>query len=337
MGMAIMGSRTLRWRSALWGSVCATLPDLDVLIPYGDPVRDMTFHRAETHALFYLALAAPLIAWVISRIHKEAALFRRWWLATWAVLSGHALLDLMTTYGTQIALPFTDHPYRVGSIFVIDPLFTLPVLIGALIALCRRSPRAARWNIAGLLLSVAYLSWTVLAQQHVARIAHDSLRAQGIVADRIEVGPTPFNSILWQVTAMTPHSYAVGFYSLLDKEPRIAFREHPRGEALFERFRDNWHVARMAWFTEGVFRMELQGGFIRITDLRLGLAPFYAFSFAVLRQQGDGFVPISPKPLGTRPPLDAALPWLWRRLKGEPLAPLQPDGVIRRDPRLSAN
>jgi inner membrane protein len=80
IGVAVMGRRTAVWKAALWGGFCGTLPDLDVFISYGDAVRDMTFHRAESHAFFYLSLIAPLIAWLASKLHGEVALFKRWWL-----------------------------------------------------------------------------------------------------------------------------------------------------------------------------------------------------------------------------------------------------------------
>ena len=51
VGTAVLG-RKVGPRAALWGAVCGTLPDLDVLLPYGDPVRDFTFHRAESHSIF---------------------------------------------------------------------------------------------------------------------------------------------------------------------------------------------------------------------------------------------------------------------------------------------
>lgn len=131
VGIAVMGRRTAVWKAALWGGICGTLPDLDALIDHGDAVRNMTYHRAESHALFYLTLASPLIAWVIARLHGQRELLRRWWLAVWLALVTHPLLDLMTVYGTQILLPFTDQPYGVGSIFIIDPLYTVPLLAGA--------------------------------------------------------------------------------------------------------------------------------------------------------------------------------------------------------------
>src|SRR5262245_46312858 len=130
LGVAVMGRRTAVWKAALWGAVCNTLPDLDVFINHGDAIRNVTFHRSESHALFYLTLASPVVAAIIATLNREWALFKRWWLAAWLLLISHPLLDLMTVYGTQIALPFTDRPFGLGSIFIIDPLYTLPLLVG---------------------------------------------------------------------------------------------------------------------------------------------------------------------------------------------------------------
>lgn len=307
----------------MWGAVCATLPDLDTFIPHGDPIRTMTFHRAESHSLPYLALASPLIAWLISRIHREAVPFRRWWLLVFLALIFHPLLDLMTIYGTQLGLPFTDYPFGVGSIFIIDPLFSLPVMIGAIVALSWRSARALRWNAAGMALSTVYLAWTFLAQQYVSSIVRDSLQAQHIDSREVEVDPTAFNTVLWRVTVMTPQSYLEGYYSLLDDSRNIVFREHPRGAELYERLRGNWSVARMAWFTHGFFKMEQRGDRVYITDLRLGMEPSYGFTFWVFEERDGRFVPVRPQQTGARPAAQPGLNWLWRRLRGEPLPPMQ--------------
>ena len=307
----------------MWGAVCATLPDLDAFIPHGDPIRSMTFHRAESHSLLYLSLAAPLIAWLVSRIQGDAASFRRWWLLVFLALIFHPLLDVMTIYGTQLALPFTDYPFSIGSIFIIDPLFTVPVLVGAIVALAWRGPRALRWNAAGIAVSAVYLAWTFAAQQYVTSIARDSLRAQGIDARQVEVDPTALNSVLWRVTAMTPESYLEGYYSLLDSSRNVAFREHARGAALYERLRGDWNVARVAWFTHGFFKMEEHGGRVLITDLRLGMEPSYGFTFAVFEERGGQLVPIRPQRTGSKPFASPGVNWLWRRLRGEPLPPVR--------------
>ena len=107
VAVAVMGRRTSVRRSAAWGAVAGTLPDLDVLIDHGDALLDMVLHRAESHSLFYLTLLAPLLAGLVCRLHHERTLFRHWWLALWLVLLTHPLLDAMTVYGTQLLLPFT--------------------------------------------------------------------------------------------------------------------------------------------------------------------------------------------------------------------------------------
>jgi inner membrane protein len=324
IGMATMGSRGPRWKAALWGSVCVTLPDLDTFIRHGDPIRDMTFHRGSSHSLFWLTLVSPLIAWLISRIHREPELFRRWWLLVWLTLISHPLLDVMTIYGTQLALPFTDYPFGVGNIFIIDPLFSLPVLIGVLVALCWRNPRALRWNVAGITVSALYLAWTFGAQQYVTGVARDALLAQRIDAQRMEVDPTALNSVLWRVTAMTPTSYVEGYYSLLDPTRHIVFREHPRGAELYEQLRSNWNVARVAWFTHGFFKMERKNGVVSITDLRLGMEPYYGFTFTVFEERDGTLVPVPPRRDATTVPANPsrAVPWLWGRMRGAQVPPL---------------
>src|SRR5690606_3603018 len=86
VGVATMGRRTAVWKAALWGGACGTLPDLDALIDHGNPLLNMTQHRAESHALFWLSLAAPLFAFAIAALHRELDRFGRWWLAIWLVL-----------------------------------------------------------------------------------------------------------------------------------------------------------------------------------------------------------------------------------------------------------
>ncbi|MGI4777004.1 MAG: metal-dependent hydrolase [Janthinobacterium lividum] len=98
----------------------------------------MVLHRAESHALFWLTLFSLPFAAAVARVHGEWPNWRRWWLAMWLALVTHPLLDTLTVYGTQLALPFTDRPFGVGSVFIVDPLFTVPLLVGTVWALCTR-------------------------------------------------------------------------------------------------------------------------------------------------------------------------------------------------------
>ena len=322
VGVATMGRRTAPWKAALWGAVAGTLPDLDVLIDHGDPIRNMVLHRAETHAPFWLTLFSLTLATAVARLHGEWHRWRRWWLAIWLALVTHPLLDAMTVYGTQLALPFSDRPFGVGSVFIIDPLYTLPLLAGTGWALAARGHgRGLAANAAGLLLSTAYLGWGVLAQQQVERVAHASLAEKGITAERVLVTPTAFNSVLWRVVAVGGEHYFEGFRSLLDAPPRMDFERFDRGSALAADLEGIDGVQRVAAFSKGFYKLHADGDRLLISDLRMGQEPSYIFSFVVAERRSEAQPLGTPLQVGARPDLARGLPWLWRRAWGEPLPP----------------
>ena len=340
VAVASMGRRTAVWKAALWGAVAGTLPDLDAFIDHGDDMLNMVLHRAESHALLYLTLFAPLLAWLVSRLHGEGDGFKsraapslnrspaggsdprsggawgRWTLALWLVLITHPLLDAMTVYGTQLLLPFTHQPYGVGSVFIIDLAYTLPLIVGVVAALrMADAARGLRWNAAGLILSTAYLAWGVGAQWQVERIARASLQQAGIEAEGLLVTPTPFNTVLWRLVATTPTQYHEGFYSFMDATPTVRWTAHPRGAALMAQHGQAEPVARLAAFTHGFYRLATTtDGQLRITDLRMGQEPAYTFNFDLGPLAAVGSVPA--QQVSQRPDVGAALSWLWTRLKG---------------------
>jgi inner membrane protein len=320
VGVAVMGRRTAVWKAALWGAIGGTLPDLDVVIDHGNPVLNMVRHRAESHSLFYLTLFAPLLGWVAAKVHGEMALFKRWWLALWLVLFTHPLLDNMTVYGTQLLMPFTDHPFALSSVFIIDPAYTLPLIIGVIAALWLKSDRGLRWNTVTLTLSTAYLGWSMLAQQHVTTIARASLPAPTISENNLLVTPSPFNTVLWRLVATTPEQYFEGYYSLLDPEPTVRWTAHPRGADLIEQHGQSDAVAQIAAFSQGFYKLQAIGGRVLLTDLRMGQEPAYTFRFD-LGQAGEvGSAPI--QQLSMRADVGRALSWLWQRLLGRTQATL---------------
>jgi inner membrane protein len=243
----------------------------------------------------------------------------RWWLATWLALITHPLLDAMTVYGTRIALPFSSQPYGVGSIFIIDPLYTLPLLVGVIAALVHT--RGLRWNGAGLLISTAYLAWSFAAQQYVTGIARDAVKAQSIPAERMLVTPTAFNTVLWRVLVMTPDAYYEGFHSLLDADRELPLDRFDRGLPLYEPLRESDRVARIAEFSRGFFAMSESDQRVIMRDLRMGQEPNYSFSFVVARRAGDKIAPVPPRQIRVNRNADRTLQWIWKRLRGERLTP----------------
>lgn len=315
-GVAALGRRSAPWKAALWGGVLGTLPDLDVFVDHGDALSNMVLHRANSHALLWLSLASLPAGALLSRLHEGG--FARWWLAAWLALVTHPLLDAMTVYGTQLLRPFDTTPLGVGSMFIIDPLYTLPLVAGTLAALRGRPA----WNGAGLAFSTAYLAWSVVAQQQVLGVARASLAAQGIAAEHVLATPTPFNTVLWRVVAVDGGSVHEGFRSLLDREPQIRFDRFDRGAAWMPALGQHPPVQRLAAFTHGLWKLQRVGDTVHVTDLRMGQEPAYVFSFPVARLEGGRVLPVPASVnAGSRGDAGAALRWLGPRLLGQPLPP----------------
>jgi inner membrane protein len=354
VGTAVLG-RKAGARAALWGAVCGTLPDLDVLVPYGDPVRDFTFHRAESHSLFWLTVASPALAWVIARLNRKlGASFREWWLLAWLALVTHPLLDAFTIYGTQLLLPFSDYPVGVGSIFIIDPLYTVPLIVGVIAALRLRGrdpAQAMRRNAAGLALSTLYLGWGVAAQSHVEGVVHRTIAATPLADARALVTPTPFNTLLWRVVVMDDGGYHEGYYSLFDAAPQVRLTRHASDTRLLVPLRDDWAVRRLAWFAKGFYGVgeaaadariaegsastlgqllglietaaaadavpDADGVPVIMTDLRMGQTPWFVFAFVVGERQGANVTAVPSRQVPSERPPATVVPWLWTRIWDE--------------------
>ncbi len=315
VGEATLGRRVGN-RAILWGAVCGTLPDLDVFVPLGDAVRDFTYHRSASHSLFMLAALTPLVVWLILKLHPQTVdLRRRWYMLVYLAFVTHVLLDSFTVYGTQIFWPIVMTPVALSTIFIIDPLYTLPLLVGVIAALVmsRDTTRGHRWNQIGLVLSSLYLTWTLAAKLLVEDVANTTLNRQGIDQVRVLTTPAPFNSLLWRVLAVDSDSYYEGFYSLLDPQEEIRLVRHRRRTELLEGLSESWPVQRLAWFTKGFYAAGVTDGAVSVTDLRMGATPSYVFRFKV---GAIGNPHARPAPVERLPAQRdvSILRWVWRRI-----------------------
>ena len=320
VGVAVMGRRTALWKSALWGGVAGLLPDLDVLSHHGDPILNMIRHRAESHALLLLALWAFPMAWAVCRIHRQPQLYGRWWWAIMLALVTHPLLDLMTIYGTQVFQPFTDEAYGLGSMFIVDPAYSLPLLCGVVAALrIKTVGRALAINGWALAFSTAYLVWSALGQAGVAQHARQSLQALNLPSESLLVTPTPLNTLLWRVVALDGDQFHEGFYSWLDGDRPIRFVTYPRGGTLAAQNAEHPQIQRLARFTDGFFKVHTQGDRLVVTDLRMGQEPDYVFSFDIGAPLQSGQTPPQSESLSRRMRVAEGLTWLGQRMLGRDL------------------
>lgn len=313
---AVVAPSGHRRRALLLGAALGTLPDLDVLIDYGDAVANMTEHRGFSHSLLVLPGLA-LALWALLCVAWSRAREAPWrWLGVIALpLLTHPLLDALTVYGTQLFWPLASPPVVGGSVFIIDPLYTLPLLVAVLTtAFAARDAAARRALVLGLLVSTAYLGWGLSAQAWVDRLAARSLAGTGLEQAPRLVIASPFNSVLWRILVLTPEGYLEGQYSLWADRGELAFEAHAFDRGLLDEAAALPAVQRLLWFSHGFQRADLIDGELVLSDLRMGQHPTFFFAHAVARLEGGEWVAADNRRLPVTRVGEGQLAALWRRI-----------------------
>ena len=132
--------------------------------------------------------------------------------------------------------------------------------------------------------------------------------------------------MLWRVVAVQEDRYWEGYYALLDGDRPMRWTAHPRASVLLASQAHHPHVQRMLSFTDGLLRLLLRDGHLWLTDLRMGQEGAYVFDFDL----GPPLQPGQVAPLAVQhsapPPVGQSLRWLWARMGGADLAPLDSTG-----------
>ncbi|WP_087016233.1 metal-dependent hydrolase [Thaumasiovibrio subtropicus] len=260
----------------LAGAALGTLPDLDVVLSYGDPVTDMVKHRGFSHSLLILFPLSLLLAKLCHLWLTPSWSFKKLLVLISAVLITHPLLDAFTTYGTQLLWPFEIY-FAVSSIFIIDPLYTLPLLLVILMALWQRDKAASRCR-AGLVVTTLYLAWSIIAMGMIESRTRDSLVELGYERDQpLFLTPTPFNTVLWRIVVLDDEQYLEGLASLLDSDPKVDFLVRERGSWPFAHQPDV--LQAQLKFAGDYVRYQVDEERVVVADLRMGIADFLSFQF----------------------------------------------------------
>ena len=205
LGAALQGAvlgKVQGRRSLLYGAALGSVPDLDVVIRYADPVSQMTFHRGFSHSIFVLTGLALVLAWLVASVARK-----RWpdkgysgprlFVAFWLVLVTHPVLDAFTVYGTQLFWPIHSIPESWAAVFIIDPVYTVPLLAAVVFAAVKGlAGRAVPVLIAALAFSTAYLGFGLAGRVMAEQRFHAALDQQGIAVTQVRAVPIAFNSLV---------------------------------------------------------------------------------------------------------------------------------------------
>lgn len=221
---ALIKDKEIGKKALLYGAILGTIPDLDILFnPFFNSIDQLAIHRAFSHSIFFSFILSLLIAKWFSYKYKTS--YKSWFLASFLALFTHSLLDLCTTYGTRLLYPLSKSFYSLDNVFVVDPLYTIWLLIGCVALLILKSKNTKRQSILkwSLVLSTSYLVFGLFVHFYVTNHFKNELQKQKITFEKIKIVPTPFNTILWQGIVKTKEGFYYADYSLLDSKKTINF------------------------------------------------------------------------------------------------------------------
>ncbi|WP_194850385.1 metal-dependent hydrolase [Nonlabens antarcticus] len=270
VGEAVLG-RKVGNKAMLYGAIAGTIPDLDIIANYlTDTVTAISIHRGFTHSIVFSVLFAPIFGWLVSKYERYSD-FKGWsWLFFWAFFT-HPILDSFTTWGTQLFWSF-DLRLAFKTIFVIDPLYTVPFLLFLILALWQKRTARKRffYNKMGLLVSSCYLLLTIFLKWGATAQFESALKTQHIEYLNIDTRPAPLNTILWNANVETENAFLLGSYSFFDTQP-ISFESYPKNHELLGELIEKEPVQRMIAISEKWYTITKKDDGLYFNDLRFGL------------------------------------------------------------------
>lgn len=190
--------RRLGHRAWIAGMAGGMLPDADVLLqPLADPALPWSLHRHFTHALIMvpvmgLLAALPLLLSRSMRAAPKLVIGA----ATLGALT-HGPLDWCTSYGTKILWPFSFRDWTIDLYPIVDPLFSILLLVSILLATRRRSVA----HVAFFVIFLGCYTGVAVHQRSRARAAQSTIVAHRGHADawtRGRVMPLPGSLLAWR-------------------------------------------------------------------------------------------------------------------------------------------
>lgn len=210
--MKIAAKKENLGKAAICGTIGGLLPDIDIFIrSISNPLLAIEYHRHFTHSLFFIpfggfiaAILCVVLFWLLSLLTKKSRTsentkkslhFFTIYIFTSLGYATHGLLDAMTSYGTHLAWPFSNHRTSWSIISIIDLAFTLPMIIAVIISTWRRSKIPLYiFSLYGTL----YLGFGFIQKQRVTDAMYELAASRGHYIEHQEVKPTFGNNILWR-------------------------------------------------------------------------------------------------------------------------------------------
>ncbi len=264
--------KTVAWL----GCIAGMAPDIDVLIQSPtDPILFLEYHRQFTHSLIFVPIGALICSLLFYRLYKQSLTFKQGYLVCLLGYSTHALLDACTTYGTLLLWPFSDLRIAWNNVSVVDPLFTVPLIVLVILSVRKANPIFSKF---ALVWGVSYLLIGVMQRERAEVQGWELAQSRGHTPTRLEAKPGFGNLLLWKVVYETPDRFYVDGYRM-GIEPQLfegdtirklnVVRDLPWLKAKTQQSDD---LKRFNWFSNDYLGIDPDNP-LHIIDVRYSMLP----------------------------------------------------------------
>ncbi len=260
--------RTLGRKALACGAIIGMLPDLDVLVRFSSDVcAEMLHHRGVTHSLFFAPLVAPIMGWLCNNFYKQQQLPSWIGLWFWSLIT-HPLLDVFTVYGTQLLAPFSDHRFSFCAVPIIDPAYSVPLLLSVIVGWFIKQRIGVSQTIAAtvLLLTTAYLFLGIAVHDQALQFVRSQEKNPVV---RTEAFTAMFSIFNRRIVVEELNQFRVGFLNMLRKLEPInwhTFKKAKVPEATLAK-RD---VRIFYWFADSWVLPVAENNSLLLCDMRFG-------------------------------------------------------------------
>lgn len=266
-GEVLMGKQLGR-RAAIYGAVLQNIPDLDgVAGLWLSPDANLWAHRGITHSLLFAVMMGTILGLTAAWHHRKESI-PTGHLVAFAMLQLliHSVLDTCNAYGVGWWEPFHNNRISWHLLYVADPFFTFPLLVGALYVLLSRKS-AARPKVAwvSLALMVVYLLQALIGKSVVAQQAAAQLGAKPLL-----LTPAPFNTWLWYVVATDSAGYRTGYASVADQPQSLKLTYKPANTHWLPLAPNATEANRLVAFADAIYTIEKYGNELYLQIPRFG-------------------------------------------------------------------
>jgi inner membrane protein len=196
------------------------------------------------------------------------------YIASFLGYATHGLLDACTSYGTLLFWPFSDERVTWNNISIVDPIFTIPIIILLGIAIKTKKRMFSFFAIGWV---IFYLSLGFLQYERALSAAFKLADSRGHNPERMTLKPSFGNLILWKSIYQHEDSFYVDAirpaqsttWCLGDSIRIFDYEKHlPNLDKDSQQSKD---IERFRWFSQNYLGYDKEKSLV--TDIRYSMIP----------------------------------------------------------------